>query len=102
VYVRDFAPDRVPATGAVKVPTSNAGGYKPRWHPNGKGLFYLALAGTMRSVPVTTGNTFEPGAPRALFKTAATDFLYDVAATDAFSWIRCPTHRTSNRPSRWS
>ena len=85
VYVRDFAPDRVPATGAVKVPISNAGGYKPRWHPNGKELFYLALDGTMMSVPVTTSSGFEPGAPKALFKTAATGFLpYDVSSDGRF------------------
>jgi eukaryotic-like serine/threonine-protein kinase len=85
VYVRDFAPERTPATGAVKVPISNAGGYKPRWHPNGNELFYLALDGTMMSVPVTTASSFEPGAPKALFKTAATGFLpYDVAADGRF------------------
>jgi len=85
VYVRDFAPERVPAIGAVKVPISNAGGYKPRWHPNGKELFYLALDGTMTSVPVTTANTFEPGTPRALFKTAATGFFpYDVSPDGRF------------------
>ena len=85
VYVRDFAPERVPATGAVKVPISSAGGYKPRWHPNGRELFYLALDGTMMSVPVTTAGKFEPGAPKALFKTAATGFFpYDVAADGRF------------------
>jgi Tol biopolymer transport system component len=85
VYVRDFAPERVPATGAVKVPISNSGGYKPRWHPNGRELFYLALDGTMMSVPVTTAGTFEPGAPKALFKTTATGFFpYDVAADGRF------------------
>jgi hypothetical protein len=85
VYARDFAPERVPAIGAVKVPISNAGGYKPRWHPNEKELFYLALDGTMTSVPVTTANTFEPGTPRALFKTAATGFFpYDVSPDARF------------------
>jgi eukaryotic-like serine/threonine-protein kinase len=85
VYVRDFAPERVPATGAVKVPISNAGGYKPRWHPNGKELFYLALDGTMMSVPVALTGTFEPGAPRALFKTIANGFFpYDVSSDGRF------------------
>jgi eukaryotic-like serine/threonine-protein kinase len=85
VYVRDFAPEHVPATGAVKVPISNAGGYKPRWHPNGRELFYLALDGTLMSVPITTSGTFEPGAPKALFKTTPTGFFpYDVAADGRF------------------
>jgi Tol biopolymer transport system component len=85
VYVRDFAPDRTPATGTVKVPISNAGGYKPRWHPNGKELFYLTFDGTMMSVPVMTTGAFEAGPPRALFKTAATGFFpYDVSPDGRF------------------
>jgi Tol biopolymer transport system component len=85
VYVRDFAPDRVPASGSVKVPISTTGGYKPRWHPNGRELFYLALDGTMMSVPVAVGATFEPGLPTALFKTRATGFFpYDVSSDGHF------------------
>lgn len=82
MYVRDFAPTRSPATGAVKVVVSTAGGFKPRWNPNGKELFYLALEGTMMSVPITlTGATFEAGTPAPLFKTHNTGFIpYDVAA----------------------
>ena len=85
VYVRDFAPDRTPATGAVKVLISNAGGYKPRWHPNGKELFYLTFDGTMMAVPVAMGSPFDPGPPRVLFKTAATGFFpYDVSSDGRF------------------
>jgi dipeptidyl aminopeptidase/acylaminoacyl peptidase len=85
VYVRDFAPDRQPAAGAVKVLISTAGGYKPRWHPNGRELFYLALDGTVMSVPVTVGASFEPGIPVALFKTSAVGFFpYDVSTDGRF------------------
>jgi len=86
VYVRDFAPTRVPATAAVKVVISTSGGYKPRWNPNGKELFYIALDGTMMSVPISaTGATLEAGTPAPLFKTRHTGFFaYDVAADGRF------------------
>ena len=86
VYVRDFVPTRVPATGTVKVVISTAGGLKPRWNPNGKELFYLALDGTMMAVPVmATGTTFEAGTPTPLFKTRTTGFFpYDAAADGRF------------------
>ena len=61
------------------------GGYKPRWHPNGRELFYLALDGTMMSVPVSVGKIFEPGVPVALFKANTTGFVpYDVTADGRF------------------
>jgi len=86
VYVRDFAPTRVPATAALKVVFSTSGGYKPRWNPNGKELFYIALDGTMMSVPISaTGATLEAGTPAPLFKTRHTGFFaYDVAADGRF------------------
>ena len=61
---------------------STTGGYKPRWHPNGRELFYLALDGTMMSVPVSVGKIFEPGVPVALFKTNTTGFFPYVVAAD--------------------
>ena len=41
VYVRDFAPDRMPAVGSVKLRVSTEGGDKPRWQRNGTELYLL-------------------------------------------------------------
>jgi hypothetical protein len=48
-------------------------------------LFSLSLDGTMMSVPVTIGKTFEPVVPVPLFTTKVTGlFPYDVAADGRF------------------
>jgi hypothetical protein len=43
IYVRDFAPDRVPSTGSGKWQISIAGGDKPRWSHDGKHIYYRFL-----------------------------------------------------------
>ncbi len=49
---------------------STAGGIYPRWRPDGRELYYIGPDGQMMAAPiVTTGTTFEPGAPVALFHT---------------------------------
>ena len=60
VYVRPF-----PAS-AGKWQISTGGGRAPRWAPSGGELFYLE-GDKMMSVPVTVGDSFQPGSPRALF-----------------------------------
>jgi Tol biopolymer transport system component len=85
VYVRDFAPNRVPAFGSVKIPISTGGGTTPRWRPDGKEIYYIAPGGKMMAVPVKLAPTFEPGVPAPLFDTNATGtFSYDVAADGRF------------------
>jgi hypothetical protein len=48
---------------------SNNGGVQPAWCKDGRELFYLALDGTMMSVPVKPGPPLETGVPQPLFPT---------------------------------
>ena len=85
VYVRGFAPDRVPAVGPGKWVISTAGGDKPRWSPDGKELFYLAPEGKMMAVPVKTTPAFEPGIAVPLFEARTAGYVpYDVSADGRF------------------
>lgn len=78
VYVQPFTPGSQ-ATGRWQV--SSNGGVVPRWRRDGKELFYLSLEQKLMAVPVSSGATFQAGAPRPLFQTRATGFLrYDVTA----------------------
>ena len=63
VYVRDFP------TGNYKWQISNQGGLHPQWRSDGRELFYVTLDGTLMAVAVTSGPTFEFGAPQRLFET---------------------------------
>ncbi len=63
VYVRDF-PD-----GRHKWQVSNQGGLQPHWRRDGRELFYLKLDGTLMSVAVNPGPSFEFGASQPLFTT---------------------------------
>jgi eukaryotic-like serine/threonine-protein kinase len=66
VYVQPF-----PMSTGGKWPVSNGGGSQPRWSPDGKELFYLAPDNSLMAVSVsTTGGTFQPGVPKALFPAA--------------------------------
>jgi Tol biopolymer transport system component len=85
VYVRDFAPDRVPAVGSARITISTAGGDKPHWRPDGKEIYYIALGGKMMAVPVKLEPTFEPGVAVPLFDTNVTGtYPYDVTADGRF------------------
>jgi serine/threonine protein kinase/Tol biopolymer transport system component len=64
VYVQPF-----PVATGGKWPVSNGGGSQPRWSRDGKELFYFAPDSTLMAVSVTTtGGTFQPGVPKALFR----------------------------------
>jgi Tol biopolymer transport system component len=63
VYVRDF-PD-----GRHKWQVSSHGGVQPHWRRDGRELFYLKLDGTLMSVAVNPGPSFELGASQPLFTT---------------------------------
>jgi Tol biopolymer transport system component len=88
VYVRDFAPDRVPAVGSVKVRISTDGGDKPRWRRDGTELYYIAADGRLMAVPVRRTPTFSVGVPVALFEVRVRKsgffFPYDVARDGRF------------------
>jgi Tol biopolymer transport system component len=93
VYVRPF-PD---AGGKWQVSTS--GGSQPRWRPDGKELFYVAVDAKLMAVPIAVapqGRAVTAGAPVGLFPTrlangsgisltgAASRALYAVAADGRF------------------
>jgi len=63
VYVREFPQNAT----ARKWPVSKAGGTNPRWRGDGKELLFAAPDGTIMSVDVTPGITFQGSAPKALF-----------------------------------
>jgi Tol biopolymer transport system component len=86
VYVRDFAPERTPATGSVKLQISIAGGAKPKWSRDGKQIFYIDLNRKMISVPLkVSGGKLEAGTPVPLFDVNPSGYgPYDVAADGRF------------------
>ena len=47
------------------------------WRADGRELFYLGLDGTMMSVPIGAGQSFEVGRPRALFQANAWSLTYN-------------------------
>jgi Tol biopolymer transport system component len=66
IYVSPF-----PGPGPP-VPISLDGGAQPRWRPDGKELFFIALDGNLMTVPISypTGGSLKAGAPTKLFMTA--------------------------------
>jgi dipeptidyl aminopeptidase/acylaminoacyl peptidase len=57
-----------------KVLVSKSGGTQPRWHPNGKELYFVALDGQLMAAPITfknqaNGSRMEVGPPVPLFRT---------------------------------
>ena len=65
VYVQPF-----PMSTGGKWPVSNGGGSQPRWSKDGKELFYFGPDSTLMAVSANTnGGTFQPGAPKPLFRT---------------------------------
>ncbi len=63
VFVQNFP------TPVGRWQVSTGGGIQPKWRSDGKELFYLALDGSLMSVPVTLGDTFERGSAAPLFQT---------------------------------
>jgi dipeptidyl aminopeptidase/acylaminoacyl peptidase len=63
VYVRPF-----PFTAGSKHAVSTAGGYSPRWRPDGKELFYVGPDRRLMSVAVTASTPLRLGMPHPLFE----------------------------------
>ncbi len=78
IYVQPF-----PATGA-KWQVSTKSGSNPQWRGDSKELYYHADDGKQMAVEITSGITFEPGLPQALFDLRAARLVsntnYAVAA----------------------
>jgi len=62
VYVREFKP------GGARWLVSSAGGTNPRWSADGKELFFAAPDGAVMAAEITSGASFQSGAPKVLFK----------------------------------
>ena len=77
IYVTTF-----PA-GAGKWQVSRGGGTEPRWRGDGKEVFYLAPAGMMTSVPVSTVGAFSTGTQTPLFQFHG---RAAISSTDLFSY----------------
>ena len=86
VYVRDFAPGRVPAVGSVKMGVSTNGGDKPRWRRDGTELYYISPDRRLMAVPIKRTPKFDVGLPVRLFEVRlpATNFPYNVASDGRF------------------
>jgi len=64
VYVREFPLNAAGGNWLV----SKAGGTNPRWRRDGKELFFAALDGSVMSVDVTPGATFQASEPKLLVR----------------------------------
>ncbi len=62
IFVQPF-----PTASGGKWQISKGGGDQPSWRRDGKELFFVSLDRKMMSVTLTSGQTLEPGAPKALF-----------------------------------
>jgi Tol biopolymer transport system component len=62
VYVQRF-----PGLGAKQRISTN-GGTEPKWSRDGRTLFYFAPPDVLMAVPVTPGDSLQPGAPVPVFK----------------------------------
>jgi len=71
VYVQPF-----PRPGA-KSQVSRNGGSHPVWRADGRELFYLGPDGTMMSVLIGAGHSFDAGLPRALFHASVWSLTYN-------------------------
>jgi len=85
VYVQPF-----PMSSGGKWPVSNGGGSQPRWSRDGKELFYFTPNETLMAVDVnTSGGTFQPGIPKALFRASVLGGTGG-ATTVAWRWDIAP------------
>jgi len=71
VYAQSF-----PGPGA-KSQVSRNGGSHPVWRADGRELFYLGPDGTIMSVPIGAGRSFDAGLPRALFHANVWSLTYN-------------------------
>jgi Tol biopolymer transport system component len=69
-----------PAVGRWTITTE--GGAQPMWRSDGRELFYVDLEGTLQSVAVGAGATFEAAAPTSLFKLSLTESPFFAVRND--------------------
>jgi Tol biopolymer transport system component len=83
VYVRPFPP------GAGQWQVSSAGGFEPRWRPDGRELYYVAPDARLMAVSIgVRGSTLEPGTPTPLFATRIAGGATNVGARQQYDVTR--------------
>jgi Tol biopolymer transport system component len=97
VYVRSLE-----KPGRVRISTS--GGQHPIWRRDGKELFYIAPGGALMAVDMKTGENFEAGVPKALFRACrasqtlrGAENFYDVGLDGKRFLIDCLAPETKER-----
>jgi serine/threonine protein kinase/WD40 repeat protein len=91
VFVRPFRPEsRSPATPTDPLwMISTNGGFAPRWRPDGKQLYYIALSAEVMVTDVQAGGSFQSGVPRRLFNAGTGGPSWSMSAkADRFLFLR--------------
>jgi Tol biopolymer transport system component len=88
------------AGGADKRRISPAGGKAPRWRRDGKELYYLARGGSLMSVAISSGSTWQAGPPAVLFQPDAEIENYDVALDGSRFLASVPAEKFRASPLR--
>jgi eukaryotic-like serine/threonine-protein kinase len=99
IYVRPFPG----ANGGSRWRVSTNGGRQPLWSRDGRELFYRSFDGSLMSVPVTPGATFQAARARQLFSGAGymgggsggSGRMYDVATDGRFLMLKQPPMRAA-------
>ena len=92
IYVRPF-----PDPSKAKWLVSRGGGTNPRWRGDSKELYYLAPDQSLMAVEVTSGASFQPGVPKALFKVEGAEG-FGVSADAKKFMVGVPTADSSPVP----
>ena len=91
VFVRPFRPEsRSPATPTDPLwMISTNGGFAPRWRPDGKQLYYIAISAEVMVTDVQAGVSFQYGVPRRLFNAGTGGGSWSMTAkADRFLFLR--------------
>jgi len=86
--------------GGEKRRLSTAGGRHPRWHRDGKELYYVAPDGSMMVVPLNAGPRMGAGPPAVLFRVESEIQNYDVAPDGLRFLVSTPAERIPQSPIR--
>ena len=98
VYIQRFTP------GGRRWRISMAGGFDPRWNPNGSELFYVSADGWLMSVAIPLTGDMQPSAPQRLFEMPQVAMqppytsMYDVAADAKRFLVRIPREDVRTLP----
>jgi Tol biopolymer transport system component len=89
-----------PVTGKWMV--SKGGGTTALWRRDGKELFYLGLDGSAMAVEVSSGESFQAGIPKVLFKVPQGVLFWDVSADGKRFLMAAPSAASANTESKFT